>query len=82
MRILRSLCATIAAPLVRLGAFIQLAPHAATDITAYASIGNLDVVSGFPNGTGLLQLDASGRIDVKANTGACIVTLYTYGYVF
>jgi len=64
------------------GAFIQLAPHAAADITAYASIGNLDVASGFLNGTGLLQLDASGRIDVKANTGACTVTLYTYGYVF
>jgi hypothetical protein len=64
------------------GAFIQLAPHAASDITAYASIGNLDLANGSLNGTGLLQLDASGRIDVKANTGTCTVTLYTHGYVF
>ncbi|HEX3640861.1 MAG TPA: hypothetical protein VHV10_06190, partial [Ktedonobacteraceae bacterium] len=64
------------------GAYIQLAPHAASDITAYASIGNLDVANGFLNGTGLLQLDASGRIDVKANSGTCTVTLYTHGYVF
>jgi len=64
------------------GAYIQLAPHAASDITAYASIGNLAIANGFVNGTGLLQLDASGRVDVKANTGTCTVTLYTYGYVF
>jgi len=64
------------------GAYIQLVPHAASDITAYASIGNLDVANGFLNGTGLLQVDASGRIDVKANGSTCTVTLYTHGYVF
>lgn len=64
------------------GAYIQLAPHAASDITAYASIGNLAIANGSVNGTGLLQLDASGRVDVKANTGTCTVTFYTYGYVF
>jgi hypothetical protein len=64
------------------GAFIQLAPHAASDITAYATIGNLAIASGFFNGTGFLQLDANGRIDIKANTGTCTVTLYTYGYTF
>jgi len=64
------------------GAFIQLAPHAASDITAYATIGNLAIASGFLNGTGFLQLNANGRIDIKANTGTCTVTLYTYGYTF
>jgi len=64
------------------GTFIQLAPHSASDITAYASIGNLAVANGSLNGTGLLQLDANGRIDVKANAGTCTVTLYTHGYVF
>ncbi len=63
------------------GAYIQLAPHAA-DITAYASIGNLAIANGFLNGIGLVQLDVNGRIDVKANTGTCTVTLYTHGYVF
>lgn len=65
-----------------IGAYIQLAPHAATDITAYASIGNLALASGTLNGNGLLPLDANGRVDIKANTGTCTVTLYTYGYVF
>ncbi len=64
------------------GAYIQLAPHAAADITAYAAIGNLAIANGFLNGTGLVQLDVNGRIDVKANTGTCTVTLYTHGYVF
>jgi hypothetical protein len=64
------------------GAYIQLAPHAAADITAYASIGNLAIANGFLNGMGLVQLDANARIDIKANTGNCTVTLYTHGYVF
>lgn len=61
------------------GAYIQLAPHGA-DITAYASIGNIAVASGYLDGLGLLPLDAQGRIDIKANGGNCTVTLYTYGY--
>ncbi len=64
------------------GAYIQLAPHAATDITAYASIGNIQVASASVNGGGLLQLDSNGKIDIKANTGNCTVTLYTHGYIF
>jgi hypothetical protein len=64
------------------GAYIQLAPHATSDITAYASIGNLAIANGFLNGTGLLPLDSNGLVDIKANTATCTVTLYTYGYVF
>ncbi|GAC1506029.1 MAG: hypothetical protein NVS2B12_20170 [Ktedonobacteraceae bacterium] len=64
------------------GAYIQLAPHGASDLGAYASIGNLPVANGTLNGSGMLQLDAAGRIDVKANGGTCNVTLYTHGYVF
>ncbi|HEY4033973.1 MAG TPA: hypothetical protein VGL94_08445 [Ktedonobacteraceae bacterium] len=64
------------------GAFIQLAPHGASDITAYASIGNIQVANAFVNGGGVLQLDSSGKIDIKANSGNCTVTLYTHGYIF
>jgi hypothetical protein len=64
------------------GAFIQLAPHAASDITAYASIGNIQVANASVNGCGVLQLDSAGKIDIKANTGNCTVTLYTHGYIF
>lgn len=63
------------------GAYITLMPHNASDPNAYATIGNLAVANGFLNGGGLLQVDASGRIDIKANGGACTVTLYTQGYV-
>jgi len=64
------------------GAYIQLAPHAAADINAYTSIGNLPLANGFLNGTGMLQIDSTGRIDIKANSGTCTITLYTYGYIF
>lgn len=64
------------------GAYIQLAPHAASDMGAYASIGNLPLANGTLNGSGTLQVDSVGRIDVKANGGTCTVTLYTHGYVF
>ncbi len=63
------------------GASLLLAPHAAADITAYASIGNITLANSFLNGMGLLPIDATGAIDVKANGGTCTVTLYTYGYV-
>ena len=63
------------------GASILLAPHAAADITAYAAIGNITVANSTLDGMGLLPLDATGKIDVKANGGTCTVTLYTYGYV-
>lgn len=61
------------------GAFIQIAPHAA-DITAYAAVGNIALASGTLDGTGLLPVDGTGKIDIKASTGTCTVSLYTYGY--
>ncbi len=64
------------------GAYIQLAPHGASDMGAYASIGNLPAANGTLNGSGMLQVDVTGRIDIKANNGSCTVTLYTHGYVF
>lgn len=63
------------------GAYIQFAPHGAADITAYASIGNIAVANSFLDGVGLLQVDALGQIDIRANVGTCTTTLYTYGYV-
>jgi len=63
------------------GAYIQLAPHGASNIGAYVTIGNLAVANGYMNDTGLLSLDANGNIDIKANGGTCVVTLYTYGYI-
>ena len=64
------------------GAYVQLAPHAATDMSAYGSIGNSTVAGSSLNGMGVLQVDATGKIDIKANVGTCTVTLYTHGYVF
>jgi hypothetical protein len=61
------------------GAFIQMAAHG-SDITANATLGNTPVASNTLAGTGLLPLDSNGKIDIKANTGTCTVTLYTYGY--
>lgn len=63
------------------GAFIQLAPHGASDITAYASIGNIAVANSYLDGGGMLAVDTTGNIDIKANAGSCTVTLYTYGYI-
>jgi len=64
-----------------IGASIHLAPHAATDITAYGTIGNLTVANSSIDGIGTLAVDSMDRIDIHANTGACTVTLYTYGYI-
>src|ERR1019366_8715491 len=58
------------------GAYIHIAPHAASDITAYATIGNIPGASGTLDGMGLLQVDVTGKIDIKANTGTCTVSLY------
>lgn len=63
------------------GAYIQLAPHGAADPGAYASIGNMPLANGFMNMVGILPLDPLGRADIRANSGSCSVTLYTYGYV-
>ncbi len=63
------------------GAYVQLAPRGASDITAYASIGNIVLANTYLDGIGVLQVDTSGSFDIKANGGACTVTLYTYGYI-
>lgn len=64
------------------GAYIQLAPHGVSDITAYGSFGNIQVANAYVNGNGILQVDSAGKIDIKANGGNCTVTLYTHGYIF
>jgi hypothetical protein len=64
------------------GAYINLAPHGASDVTAFATIGNLPAANAFLNGCGILQLDSAGNIDINANVGNCTVTLFTHGYVF
>ncbi len=63
------------------GAYLQLAPHGASDVSAYATLGTIAVANIFINGGGMLQVDTGGSIDIKANNGSCNVTLYTYGYV-
>jgi hypothetical protein len=63
------------------GASIQMAPHGG-GMSNYASYGNLPAAGATINGTGILAVDANGQIDIKANTGNCTVTLYTYGYIF
>ncbi len=64
------------------GSYVTLAPHGASDINAYATIGNLPAAGAFLNGAGWLQLDANGQIDIRANAGPCTVTLYTHGYCY
>ncbi len=63
------------------GSYIQIAPHGAANIGNYVAIGNLPAANAFLNGGGLVQLDSNGKIDIKANGGACTVSLYTQGYV-
>lgn len=66
---------------VSAGAFLQIAPHGATDITAYVSLGNLPAANAYVNENGILPISSSGQVDIKANSGDCVVTLYTYGYI-
>lgn len=63
------------------GANITLAPHGASNSSAYASIGNVSVASTTLHGGGLLPVDVNGQVTITANGGTCNVTLYTYGYV-
>ena len=63
------------------GTSIFLAPHGAT-IGNYVQIGNLPAGGATSRGNGILQLDPSGKIDIQANGGNCVVTLLTSGYVF
>ncbi len=53
----------------------------AATTTSYMSTGNLQTANGYLNGAGILQLDANGQADVRATTGNCTVTIWTYGYV-
>ncbi|GCF11212.1 hypothetical protein [Dictyobacter arantiisoli] len=62
-------------------AFIQMAPHAASDLSAYITLGNISTANATINGSGILPVDSSGRADIKALVGNCSLTLYTYGYV-
>lgn len=62
------------------GAWVGIAPHSGA-IGSYCVLGNLQVASQSVNGNALVPLDSNGQLDVKANTGNCTVTLYTYGYV-
>jgi hypothetical protein len=63
------------------GAWVGFAPHGG-NIGNYWVLGNESVASQSVNGNALLPVDANGQIDVKANTGNCVVTLWVYGYVF
>jgi hypothetical protein len=62
-------------------AYVQLAPHGASDLSAYMTVGNIPVASSTVNSVGTLAVDASGRVDIKAFVGTCNLTLYTYGYI-
>jgi hypothetical protein len=62
------------------GAFIQLGPHGSA-LSGYDTLGNIQVANAFINGSGVLPVDASGKLDISAQNGNATVTLYTYGYV-
>ncbi|GCE13310.1 hypothetical protein KTT_31690 [Tengunoibacter tsumagoiensis] len=61
-------------------ASIQLAPHNTT-LGLYATVGNLAAANTTFSGNGLLPISSTGQIDIKALTGTCLLTLYTYGYI-
>ncbi len=60
-------------------AYIQIAPHNGT-IADYAEHGNLSAANATHRASGMVALN-NGQIDIKASTGTCTVTLWTYGYV-
>ena len=63
------------------GAYVQLGPHGVGSLAGYAALGTMPVASGTINAMGMIQVDSGGSIDVKANVGTCVFTLYTHGYV-
>lgn len=63
-----------------INSYIDLAPHSG-NLAGHISIGNLPAANAYLNGVGILQLDANGQIDIRATTGNCTVTVWTYGYV-
>lgn len=62
------------------GAFIYAGPHGAT-LSNYTELDNPGVSGAFVGMSGLLPVDASGKIDIQANGGNCTITLWTFGYV-
>lgn len=62
------------------GSYVQLGPHGA-NLSNSQALGNLPVANAFCNANGLVQLDSSGRLDIKANGGNCTVSFYTQGYI-
>jgi len=62
------------------GALIQLAPHGGT-LATYDAIGAIQVASVTINGSGVLAVDSTGKIDIAAHGGNCTVTLYVEGYI-
>ena len=62
------------------GAYMQLGPHGSA-LSGYDALGNMQVGGQYVNGSGIVPVDASGRLDITALVGSCTVTLYTYGYV-
>ncbi len=62
------------------GTYIQIGPHGAT-LSNYQALGNLEVANSFLNANGIVQLDSNGKIDIRANSGNCTVSLYTQGYI-
>jgi hypothetical protein len=62
------------------GSYLQIGPHGA-NLSNYQALGNLPAANSFLNTNGIVQLDSSGKIDIKANSGNCTVSLYTQGYI-
>lgn len=58
--------------------YIQIGAHGAASVLV---LGNLYTANGFSNGNGVVPLSSDGKIDVKANSGDCTVTLNIYGYI-
>lgn len=63
------------------GSWLALAPHGASNPSAFAALGNLSAANATMRGNGLLPLDANGQVTIQANGGTCSVTLYTHGYI-
>lgn len=63
------------------GTSLALAPRGASNLNAYARLGNLPTAGSTLYGGGLLPLDANGKATLQASGGTCSVSLFTYGYV-
>jgi hypothetical protein len=60
------------------GAWVTITAVGGNGIT----LGNMYSSGGYINGAGLVPLNQSGQIDVRAHSGDCHVTIGVYGYVF